>query len=75
MASLGICHLSRHPGMRMTLLWLWEEEEKDHFRKWEQQVPRLAQMKNRKQAGYLPCGQRRGKVVQGQCGRLESEHA
>ncbi|XP_022415517.1 toll-like receptor 7 isoform X1 [Delphinapterus leucas] len=37
--------------MRMT--WLWEEEEKDNFGKTEQQVPRLAQVQNRKQAGCL----------------------
>lgn len=57
------------------MTWLWEEEEKDNFGKTEQQVPRLAQVQNRKQAGCLVCGPRRGKVVQGQSDRLESEHA
>lgn len=46
---------------RMRMTWLWEEEEKDNFRKREQWVPRLAQMQNRKQARCLACGHTRGR--------------
>lgn len=38
-----------------------DEEEKGDCRKREQQMPRLDQAQIRKQAGYLVCGQRRGK--------------